>query len=439
MSFEEEVGRQLQGRAAGVRVTPDLKDLASRIRTFERSTQRHERLALGAAVVVLASSLGGLAGALANRPHALNGGTVGFLNGNGAGHSKTHPTSKRPSSDLPGVLSVVPPQTVISRQLTDGFNVSASLQLLGSPVGISVTSGARQCVKADVLATTIGQNGLFGGGTAVTALPSLAASGLEILSSGVLQAAGGGQVWWTAMAVGASVARVAAENLGGAAVASTPSDGIAVMEGPLTGQSVAPGDMSAVAEASDGQVLRSMAYVLGSGPTVKGEGVTPQAAGCSFVSQAPAPASASSSQPADPALAGASVVAAFEQAYSADALLGFSANLAAVDGGASLSTPAKETATDNAESVASADETAPRQPAPLVGAAVGVRQVSFLSASEAEVIYVAPSGVTLTGQAVLGSDGIWRVGLPTFCGSVRARVVQGEVPAAVMTACEASP
>ena len=59
MNIEDDLTRQLHAKAATVRPSPDLGDLFGRIGARERSTRRHERLSVGAAVIVLAASLGG--------------------------------------------------------------------------------------------------------------------------------------------------------------------------------------------------------------------------------------------------------------------------------------------------------------------------------------------------------------------------------------------
>jgi len=65
-----------------------------------------------------------------------------------------------------------------------------------------------------------------------------------------------------------------------------------------------------------------------------------------------------------------------------------------------------------------------------------VQQVSFLSASLALVVYRANDGLLLTGEAQLGLSGIWSVTLATFCESLRAGIVQGDVPAGVVSGCQ---
>lgn len=469
MSLEQDLQRQLHSKAALIKPNADLAELKSRIRLREGQSQRYERLAVASAVVVLAASLGGLAGALVNARHAPSPTSLRTGYPNAVAPDRDRGRSVPKSSGPAGADVSAPLQRmVISRVLPGELNVSAIVQALAAPVAISDQwSRSTECTTATVLRTSIGHDGSFGGATAVTGLPALSPDGLEILDSGILQIPGGGQVWWMAAAAGTAVARVAAENIGGSVAASTPSDGIAVVAGSVTGNAGGAGEMSAVAESGAGQSLHSLAFTLGGGPRVVGAALTQQVAGCSPLALPPEPASTSASQPGDEELDAASVVAAFEQAYSADQLLGFSANLAAVNGGASLSTPRPGAETDTgaggqaevgrtpagssdaaAYAAAAASASASAVDGPSLGSlasntnqaaggdAVDIRQVSFVSSSLAEVIYSVGKGVSFTGEAELGSDGIWRVSLSTFCGGILAGVVAADVPPSVFTACE---
>jgi hypothetical protein len=71
------------------------------------------------------------------------------------------------------------------------------------------------------------------------------------------------------------------------------------------------------------------------------------------------------------------------------------------------------------------------------GAGVVVQQVSFVSASVADVVYRPAGGVLYSGQAVLGPSGSWLVSLGTFCGDLRSGAVGGDVPSQVVAACAA--
>ncbi len=428
MSIEEELQRQLHTRASAVRATPDLADLSGRIRTRESKATRRERFALGVALVVLAGSVGGLAGALVSRPAAKAQTSVktGFNNGGGSGSSgdkgKTAP--KEPTK-----MTGTTPRVAYSKQSANGMTLTAEVEQLASPVAITgAFSSSVECTTGELVFTTVGQSGSFGGGTSVAGLPALQADGLEILSSGDLQVSGGGEAWWVTVAVGAKVARVAAEDIGGSIVGATPSDGIAVIAGTLSGASAGAVQMSAVAEMGDGQPVESMGFLLGSGPMLAGG---PDSAvslkGCSVMGLKEQPSSASASQPADPSLAGASVIGAFEQAYSANQYLGFAANLAAVNDGGRLTSPVS--------SPASVGQAAATPSGGSLGL-VDVHQVSFISASTADVVYSVSGGVMLSGTAQLGASGIWKVSLPTFCGDVLAGAI-AEVPAGVSSACEA--
>jgi hypothetical protein len=444
LSFEDDLSRQLHGRAAAVRVTADVDDLQYRIRNRAHRVQRRERLALSAAVVVLAASVGGLAGALVRVPHAgsKDASDSGYLNGSSKPAPK-HATAPAVQSRL----SAPAPITVVNTALPGGLHVAATLQPLTRPLAITFQwNSSVECSKASILTTTVGQDGQFGGATAITSLPALSPSGLEILSSGILQVPGGGQVWWATVSVGTAVARVAAESIGGTPVAATPSRGVAVLAGPMSTSSNSAGDMSAVVEAADGQSLQSLAFVLGQDPIVVGEAATRQVAGCSTASLPSAPDSATASQPADPQLDAGAIVASFEQAFSANTLLGFSANLAAVAGGETLTAP-PATSTRTTKTSASSDisSDAPKM-SPATGAqasatsaedgaGLGIQQVSFTSARSATVVYTIGT-VSFTGLATLGADGIWRVAKETFCAAALAGLVQTVVPPNFIGACD---
>lgn len=451
MSAEDELSRQLRAKAAGVHSEPDIGDLLERISTRDRRARRHERVALGAAVLVLAASVGGLAGALVSVPRVRQADAL--QSRYAPGRARVSPT--RPAPALrngpahPGpVAGSAPeaPRTVISRQLAGGLSVVASLQNFPSPVAITdAWSAALTCTTGEIVTTTVGEDGSFGGGTSVAQLPRLSTDGLAVLSSGVLQLAGGAQEWWVTASVGPGVARVAAENLGGNPVTVLPSAGIAVIAGPMSGPDTGSGEMSAVAES--GTADASLGFLLGAGPKAVGESaVLGDASGCSALTMPAEPSSAPLSQPADPGLAAGSIVAAFDQAYSANALLGFAANLAAVSGGARLSAgsspPAKVTRR-RAGSNGGVPKTARATMVPVMHPRANrgspeVRQISFLSAVRADVVYRTTGGVLLTGQAELGSSGIWHVTLSTFCGNLASGIVAGDAPAAVVSACDAT-
>ncbi|HXY44749.1 MAG TPA: hypothetical protein VEH29_11215 [Acidimicrobiales bacterium] len=431
MSLENELRRQLHAKAAALRTAPDFPDLAGRIAARDGRVRRHERMALGAAVIVLAASLGGLAGALVGSPRAKQS--------NGQ-YTRSFPEQVRPgprqgatSQPATGNLAPEGPRTIISRQAPGGVSVVATVQPFSSPVAISSEwSPGSLCVTGEIVSTTVGETGSFGGGTSVAQLPMLTSSGLEVLSSGVLPVAGGGQEWWVTAAVGRGVARVAAENVGGTPVTVTPSSaGIAVVTGSMSGPDTNSGEMSAVAEGAGGDA--SLGFLLGSGPRAVGESPAgSDASGCSSLVPQAGPSSASSSQPAEPELAAGSIIAAFDQAFSANPLLGFAANLAAVEDGDRLgAAPASKDAArqEVTGSAAVSGEAA------TAGGTVEVRQVTFLSASDAEVVYRLNDGVLLTGLAELGS-GIWRVSLGTFCDSLSSRLIEGDVPLSVVSACE---
>jgi hypothetical protein len=315
----------------------------------------------------------------------------------------------------------------------------ATVQRFSAPVAItSEWSTGSVCAIGEIVTTTVGHGGSFGGGTSVAQLPMLTTDGLEVLSSGVLQVAAGGQEWWVTAAVGSGVQRVAAENVGGTPVTVAPSDGIAVVAGPMSGPDTAAGAMSAVAEAAAGD--SSLGFLLGSGPKAVGESTTVgTGSGCVPVSLAGQPSSASSSQPADPELAAGSIIAAFEQADSANPLLGFAANLAAVNGGDRLSAASSETSSTTRSTVSGPSTSSDGAESSGAGAGVVVQQVSFVSASVADVVYRPDGGVLYAGQAVLAPSGSWLVSLGTFCADLRSGAVGGDVPSQVVAACADQP
>jgi hypothetical protein len=434
MSFEDDLRRQLQAKAGNLRVAPKPEDLAARIRSRERRAERHERLALGAAVVVLAASLGGLAGAFAQKTQAKPNNSLSTRFQPGAS-AKTPKLSGRATSAAERAAPQVPSvRTVIDRQLPGGLSLTATVQPFAFPVAISGEwSASAECATGEIVTTTVGQSGSFGGGTSVAQLPTLGPDGLEILSSGVLQSSDTGQVWWVTTAVGKAVTRVAAESVGGTPVTVVPSGGVAVIAGPVSPSSASTGEMSAVAEGIDAD--ESLEFSLGSDPKAIGTAsAVPEKSGCSALTLPYQPSSASSSQPAEPSLAAGAIIAAFVQADSANPLLGFAANLAAVNDGGRLSSAAPDS---KPASPVKAGAPAPVSALPVFGnGSVDVQQVSFVSASLALVVYRASSGVLLTGEAQLGPSGIWSVTLATFCGNLRAGIVQGDVPPAVVLGCQ---
>ncbi|MGC9961520.1 MAG: hypothetical protein ABSE47_06405, partial [Acidimicrobiales bacterium] len=96
MSIEDDLTRQLHVKAAAVRSSPNLGDLFGRIGARERSARRYERLSVGAAVIVLAASLGGLAGALVRTPASKPSNSVQTGDPQGGSSAHRHPTGSRP-------------------------------------------------------------------------------------------------------------------------------------------------------------------------------------------------------------------------------------------------------------------------------------------------------------------------------------------------------
>ncbi len=442
MSLEEDLNRQLHAKAATVRPTPDLDDLSRRISARELRARRHERSALVAAVIVLVASLGGLVGVIVSAPVARQTDALQSRYTPGAALKPRLSRHLSPTTTPAASPLTQSPRVVINRQLASGLDIMATLQNLPAPVAItSAWSTASTCTTGEILTTTIGEGGSFGGGISVAQLPALRPVGIAVLSSGVLQVAGGAQEWWVTVTVGSAVARVAAENVGGSPVTVAPSAGIAVIAGRMSGPEAGTGEMSAVAEGDAGDA--SLGFLLGSGPKAVGESpALGDATGCSVVSLPSEPSSASSSQPADPGLAAASIVAAFEQADSANPLLGFAANLAAVSGGDRLGLGAlapRQVERKGGAAIHRARIVAPAAPVVIAAGRSGtleVHQVYFLSASLADVVYGSTGGILVTGRAQLGSAGTWLVSLGTFCSNLGSGMVAGDVPAEVLRACQ---
>jgi hypothetical protein len=444
MSLDDQLRQRLQARAAAVRAEPDLGGLTRRIRSRERRAARVDRLAVTGAAIVLAGSLGGLVGSLVTaRPGASS--TVSPTRGTNVlgGAEKPHGSVTGPGHDRRADHSA---QTVVSETLASGVSVRATAQALGSPVEVNGAWGSFSiCANGEVVTTTVGSGSSFGGGTGVSGLLDLGSGGLEVVASGTVPVASGGSVWWLTLAVGSSVSKVAAEDSSGSIVTTQPSNGLAVVAAATTSSQ---SWVSAVAETAGGQSLSSMQVLLGDGskvvdaPSVQSTGATTTltlggsrsgtAVRCSVLTMPPAPSSASASQPASPALAAASVIGSFERAFSPDLWQGYASNLAAVANATALGTGAGPAA-------ASSSNLSPLSQAAhsSSGLPVQVRQVTFVSASQAEVVYRLSDGIWRVGSAVLGQGETWRVALGTYCAAVRAGA--GVIaPASVASACKAA-
>ena len=419
MSVDEELTRQLRARAALVRSEPDLAELSRRIRLQERRAVRRERLAVAGAAVVLAGSLGGLVGSLvssrrvAQPSERLAGGTA--VLGPGPAHAS------RAAHRTP---TLQPPRLLVSETLAGGLAVRVTVQPLGSPVEVDGAWGSFSiCGTGQIVTTTVGSGSSVGSGTGVTGLVALGSGGIEVVSSGSVPMTSGGGIWWVVLAVGSSVARVAAEGASGGIVATRPVQGLAVL---ASTSASSESWVSTVAEAADGQSLSSMQVLLGDG--LRFVNAPSSSTGrCSELATPQVASSASASQPASPALAASSVIGSFEQAFSPDLLQGYASNLAAVVDGAELEAEASA----SAESGSFGPLSVPRAPD---GPPVLVRQVTFVSAGAAEVIYRLSDGIWRVGSAALGSDGTWRVTRATYCAAVRAGAPL-VVPDSVTAAC----
>jgi hypothetical protein len=381
MSYEDDIARELQARAASLRASPDLADLSARLQRVAVRAEHRDRLVIGGAALALALALGGLAGALATRPagtEPVASPSAGVVGGNirpdhANAHRERGRSTRRPATEL--------------RLSVSGVSLLAIGRSLPSPVAVTTQwSSAVSCNRAVLVTTTVGRSGAFAGASGIIGLPALAPWGLEVVDSGVLPTQTGGEVWWLTAAAGSAVARVAAEGPGGQVVTAQPRDGLALLAGSQVASSAGITDISAVAEDSQGQSLASLAVVMGSGPKVAGEqpasseggsgtSGTPAPSACAVLPLPPLPDSATSSQPGDPRLAAAAVVAAYEAIFQHAMAQGPLSGDSGTVG-----------------------ETLP---------AVAVRQVSFVSATRAEVVYRMHAGLWQTGTAVLGAAGRW--------------------------------
>lgn len=387
MSLENDLQRHLRARAAAVRTAPDLGDLSARLRVAALRADRRDRRLVGAAAAVLALAVGGLAGALVTRPMVVpttvqrTRGVIGPV-----------PGARRQARMLapPGHSSAT--RSSVLRLAVGGVSGLATVQSLPSPVAVMTSRSPEvSCSVADLVTTTVGRSGAFAGGAGVVGLPPLAPAGLEAVDSGVLPTATGAEVWWLTVATGSSVARVAAQGPGGQVVTATPSDGVALLAGVEATGVAGAREISAVAEGSQGGSLSSLGVLIGSGPKVVGE-QAPSAASrsiggrsCDVLRLPPVASPAAVSQPTDVRLAAAAVVTAYEEAFAEPP----APSIASVGSGSAPGLPG-----------------------------VTVKEVSFLSATKAEVVYRPAGGLWQTGLAVLGSGGRWVVARLLTCGSI---------------------
>lgn len=365
----------LNARAAMVRSEPDLADLTRRMEG-ERRTRPRVHLVTAAAALVVAAAGGGLlgsqlAGTRTERTvlSAAGGDEAGALPEAPRVSHQEHMGPANRTSMRPG--SMLQPATAIERRTTAGTQLTA---LAVSQVPVFVLSGSSfsGCYRGELVKTTAAGAGAVGKGSGVVALPPLARTGLEVVDSGTVAGSDGRAVWWATVAVGAGVARVAAEQPDGVEDAMRPEDGLAVVGG------IAPVDevsryFSVVAEDASGRSLHSIGFLAGSGPRVAGPARAVAASGsastgCTAAGEVLSDAATRGSQPASPLLAVASVMTAFDTTYAG-----------------------------------------------VRGGAVVVRAVTFLSASSADVVYAFGAGPPRTGTATRSASGNWRVTAATIC------------------------
>jgi hypothetical protein len=442
MSIEEDLRRSLAERGATVRTAPDDADLTSRVRRVTRRSQRVNRLAQVAALIVAAGSVGGVLGAFANRPtnqlrvvSSLSHPTFGP-----AASSKTAKPSSAPGPAAPAAAHLpqataggpsadlldVPVYHALTR---DGLAVDWSVSAPSSPVGVALGTGtASACLSIHIVSAVVSSNGVpLAAGAGVIGLPPLQASGLAVVSSGAFGSPGKPSGWWTIVQTGSAASRVAVEfPWGEIEEAATVNDGgVAVLAGlDPAGYSVGSDAelASVVAETANGWSINSLGFLLGGGPDIAGEstattpgstarcGMTPGAtaslgsvAGTGTGATATFGSSVAAVPPA-PLVAAGAVVQAFEQAYTVNPLFGLSANLAAVDLGADLGCPSGETL--------AASSSVHEDGLTLPGARVFT--IDFLSSTEAVVLYQEGSARAETGTAVL-ANGVWKVSRATYC------------------------
>ena len=431
--FEDLLHRSLGERAASVRTAPDEGDLRRRIHRSQRVTARRQRRAMVAALVVVAGSAGGVAGAVATRPNGVTTQRVDApLSTSGPHSAHGGPGPGHVASTTSSSVPLAAP-SVVHRATLDGVTVEWLVSSLAQAVEVVPGSGgAPTCSKVAVVSLTIAAGTPVAGDSGVVGLPAVRPEGLAVVSSGSFgspgtpgtagatpSAAGGSSGWWAIVEAGSAASDVAVQFPSGAVVrAPLSADGVAVVASLApagVSASSLPQYASAVAEGGT-RALGSLEFLLGGGLAVVDAADAP--AGAAAMASCPLAAAVAASPgvgalgtgsgPPAPLVAAGDVVAAYSQAYDIDPLLGLTWNFSAVDLGSTLGCP-----------VETLPGTTGSRSDGLAAPAVAVEAVAFTSPVEAIVVYQRGSGLLETGTASL-AGGAWKVGRATYCADMQS-------------------
>ncbi len=436
--LEERLRRALRAEASSVRVEADLADLRRRIEARPRPAR--SRLAATAAVVLAASAVGAATGSLlvpSHTRHALLSG----LAGNEGGPLPVGPSATAPGRggqpavfDLNGATAglreVLQAPVGLARTGQDGTRLALGADAL-TPVRVAA-GRATGCYGGELVTTVARKGAVSGSATGVVGMQPLAPTGLEIVDSGIVPVSRRLGLWFATIAVGPSVARVAAEQPGGATDEAVPTGGLAVLGGvvPRPDQGRI---FSAVAENASGRPLQSLGFLVGFGPRLQGGAGGAAASGSAGCGAWSAPGSAR--PPASPLLSAASVVAAFHQAFGSPG----EALPAALSAVAGAPVPPRLQAAAPGPQATSETASGAADRAAQSRRSVVVADVAFTSPGRAEVVYRLAGGSWSTGSAVLDAAGVWQVGLDSFCGVATAGGAGAvALPPRLVKACRAA-
>jgi hypothetical protein len=322
----------------------------------------------------------------------------------------------------------------------DGLQVNWLTTQLSVPITVVSPGTSAACLPARVVTVSVGGDSPVAGGSGVVGLPALAPSGIAVVASGAFGSVGHPGGWWAIVETGSAAKSVAVQFPSHATVREPVTDGVAalaVLAPAGSSIGIYSGYASAVADGSAG-VTSSLEFIVGgapatvnavNGPAQTSSGTSSGAGGGVHSRTMPGclPASAlvtggkssgrshveggSNGQgptagPPAPVTAAGEVVAAFEQAYNIDPLLGLDWSFAAVDLSASSGC-----------SLSSLGDVGTTGGYKLLPPTVGVDAVAFVSPERAVVIYQRGSGMRETGIAVL-SGGSWKVSGATYCADI---------------------
>jgi hypothetical protein len=348
--------------------------------------------------------------------------------------------------------------SAVHQATLDGLQVNWLTTQLTAPVTVVSPGSSAACLPARVVTASVGGESPLAGGSGVLGLPALAPAGMAVVASGAFGSVGHPGGWWAIVETGSSAKTVGVQFPSGATVHEAVTGGVAVLAALApTGSSAGAysGYASAVADGPSG-VTSSLEFIVGGAPaTVDAlNGAAQRASGRTSSGQSsggqtssgvssrslpaclPASALATSTGksgghshleggsqgqgpaagPPAPVMAAGEVVAAFEQAYDLDPLLGLDWSFAAVDlsakSGCSLSRLGAVGTTGGYK---------------LLPPAVGVDAVGFVSPERAVVIYQRGSGLRETGIAVL-TGGSWKVSGATYCADMASSTSSTTTP-----------